>query len=176
MSWSVTGKDLPIRNSRHKDEGIAVDSELVKKAEAIARRAHDGQVDKAGAAYIDHPRRVAERAAVLAGPEWRADAAAAAWLHDVVEDTSITLNDLAAAGIPQRVLEAVELVTKTEGVTAEQYFAGIRGHAVARVVKLADLIDNTDPTRIRKLSRETRERLSEKYTRSAQLLLGVSDV
>jgi (p)ppGpp synthase/HD superfamily hydrolase len=153
-----------------------VDSELVETAEAIARRAHDGQVDKAGAAYIDHPRRVAERAAVIAGPEVRADAAAAAWLHDVVEDTSITLDELAAAGMPPRVLEAVELVTKVEGMSVEQYFARIRGHAVARVVKLADLIDNTDPARIRKLDSKTRDRLSGKYARSMQLLLGVGDV
>lgn len=153
-----------------------MDSELVETAEAIARRAHDGQVDKAGAAYIDHPRRVAERAAVIAGPEVRSDAEAAAWLHDVVEDTPITLDELAAAGMPPRVLEAVHLVTKADGMSPEQYFARIRGHAVARVVKLADLIDNTDPERIRKLDSETQERLGRKYARSMQLLLEAGDV
>lgn len=153
-----------------------MDSQLVQVAEEIARRAHEGQVDKAGAPYIEHPRRVAERASILAGPDLREAAAAAAWLHDVVEDTPLTLEELAVAGIPARVLEAVELVTKVDGQAPEQYFARIRENPVARAVKLADLIDNTDPARVRKLDDKTRDRLGAKYARSVQLLLGVSDV
>ena len=68
--------------------------ELVGRAEALARSAHAGQVDKAGAPYAQHPERVA--AAVTGDPQ----AQAAAWLHDVVEDTSTSLADLRAAGQP----------------------------------------------------------------------------
>lgn len=165
-----------MENAGHKNGGAAVDSQLVQVAEEIARRAHEGQVDKAGEPYIEHPRRVAERASVLAGPDLREAAAAAAWLHDVVEDTTLTLDDLAVAGIPRRVLDAVDLVTKIDGQSAEQYFSRIRENPLARVVKLADLIDNTDPARIRKLDARTQERLGVKYARSVQLLLGGSDV
>lgn len=153
-----------------------MDRGLERAAEEIARRAHAGQVDKAGSPYIEHPRRVAERAAVLAGPRLRASAVATAWLHDVVEDTPVGLEDLAADGIPTEVLTAVELVTKKVGEPVETYFARIRQNPLARVVKMADLIDNTDPNRVKKLDEETRERLGAKYALSLQLLLGVTDV
>lgn len=149
-----------------------MDDTVERTAEAIARRAHEGQVDNAGEPYIEHPRRVAERAAVLGGPQWGAEAAAAAWLHDVVEDTDTSIEDLAAEGIPTDVLDAVALVTKTDGQVAEQYFAGIRTNRLALLVKTADLIDNTDPVRVGKLDAETRDRLGAKYARSLQLLLG----
>lgn len=150
--------------------------DLVFMAERIARRAHEGQLDKAGARYIDHPRRVAERAAILAGPLLRDDAEAAAWLHDVVEDCDVSLDDLVDAGIPPTVLRAVTLVTKTPGQSPEHYFTVIRGDRLARIVKTADLIDNTNPERVRALDPETRDRLAVKYSRALQLLLGTADV
>lgn len=131
-------------------------AEVAAAARAIAYVAHRGQVDKAGAVYIDHPRRVAER---LTDPSQ----VAAAWLHDVIEDCGITAGDLRDAGIPDHVVEAVVLLTRTDGQPSEDYYAGIRANPVALAVKLADIADNTDEDRLRQLPPETQERLRRKY-------------
>ena len=144
----------------------------IERAEAIAHRAHAGQTDKSGLDYIDHPRRVVERAALIAPADLRTECIAAAWLHDVVEDTDVTLEDLRAEGFPPLVLDAVDRLTKKPDVARTDYFAAIRAHAVARLVKTADLIDNTDPERAALLDETTRNRLAEKYTASWALLLG----
>lgn len=68
---------------------------LIDRAHSMATAAHEGQTDKAGAPYIDHPRRVAIRVHQYAPEEHSEAAQAVAWLHDVVEDSSITLQDLA---------------------------------------------------------------------------------
>ena len=146
----------------------------IERAEAIARRTHAGQTDKSGLDYIDHPRRVAERAALIAPADLRTECIAAAWLHDVVEDTTVTLEHLSEQGISQVVLEAVDRLTKKPDVARADYFAAIRAHAVARVVKTADLIDNTDPKRAALLDETTRSRLADKYAESWALLLGDS--
>lgn len=144
----------------------------IERAEAIAHRAHTGQTDKSGLDYIDHPRRVAERAAFIAPADLRTECIAAARLHDVIEDTDVTLEDLRGQGIPQLVLEAVDRLTKKPDLARADYFAAIRAHAVARVMKTADLIDNTDPERAALLDETTRNRLTEKYAESWALLLG----
>lgn len=141
-------------------------------AQALATTAHEGQVDKSGNAYIEHPRRVAERAGIIAPAELRDSAVSAAWLHDVVEDTEVTLDDLRAAGFAEGVVRAVDLVTKKPGQVVEDYFSAIRVDPVARVVKTADLIDNTDPRRVGHLDAEARERLGAKYARAWALLSG----
>ncbi|GAP78588.1 guanosine-3',5'-bis(Diphosphate) 3'-pyrophosphohydrolase [Brachybacterium sp. SW0106-09] len=84
----------------------------------------------------------------------------------------MTLEDLREQGFPQLVLEAVDRLTKKPDVARADYFAAIRAHAVARVVKTADLIDNTDPERAALLGETTRSRLAEKYAESWALLLG----
>ncbi|MFC0674041.1 HD domain-containing protein [Brachybacterium hainanense] len=145
-------------------------------AEPIARRAHIGQVDKTGHDYIEHPQRVADRAAIIAPAQLREEAVAAAWLHDVVEDTGVTLEDLAAAGMPPLVVEAVDRVTKRPGLPQPAYFAGIRAHPLALIVKTADLIDNTDPARVRLLDAATAQRLGAKYARSWTMLLGAAEL
>jgi (p)ppGpp synthase/HD superfamily hydrolase len=67
---------------------------------------------------------------------------AAAWLHDVLEDTAETVESLQQAGIPAAVIAAVDLVTKRDGVAYDAYLAKIRQHDVAREVKIADMLDN----------------------------------
>lgn len=146
--------------------------DLAHRAEAIARRAHAGQTDKSGLDYIDHPRRVAERAALIAPADLLTESIAAAWLHDVVEDTEVTLADLRAEGLPECVLEAVDRLTKKPDLARSDYFAAIRAHTMARIVKTADLIDNTTPERVALLNDATRSRLAEKYSESWALLLG----
>lgn len=144
---------------------------LLELAQKIATSAHAGQVDKTGHAYITHPSRVAVRVRRLF-PEAPAEVEAAAWLHDVLEDTSVTARDLVAAGIPQLVVDVVDAVTKREHEPAEDYFARVRANPWAIQVKTADIEDNTDPDRVAQLDPDTRHRLEAKYTRSRELLAG----
>lgn len=142
-------------------------SDLVSTARTIATEAHRGQVDKAGAPYIGHPARVAGHAAAAGGDE---RVVAAAWLHDVVEDTAVTPDDLRAAGIPDDVVAAVVALSKVPGGSVEEYFAGVNRDPIAIAVKTADLADNTDPARLAALDEATRERLVAKYARARALL------
>lgn len=148
--------------------------DLISRAEAVATEAHRGQVDKAGRDYIEHPRRVAAnaRSAVAArgfDDDEAAAVIAAAWLHDVVEDTEVTEADL-RRDFPAEVVDAVIAVTKRAGEDAEDYFTRVRANRFAVVVKTADLADNTDPARQALLDEETRARLREKYRRAYELL------
>ncbi|MCT1448713.1 HD domain-containing protein [Brevibacterium casei] len=151
-----------------------MNDEIIARAEAVAREAHRGQVDKAGLDYIDHPRRVAAnaRAALVAvdlGDDESTAVVAAAWLHDVVEDTSVTEDDL-RGDFPAGVVDAVIAVTKRSGEDVEDYFARVRANPLAVRVKTADLADNTDPARQARLDEATRARLTEKYRRAYELL------
>lgn len=113
----------------------------LERAIAIAAQAHAGQVDKAGQPYILHPLRVMLR---VAGESERM----AAVLHDVVEDSNVSLEDLAAEGFSGEVLAAVEALTKRPGETRLQAAHRAAAHSIARVVKLADNAENLDISRI----------------------------
>ncbi len=136
---------------------------LVERAQQIATTAHEGQVDKAGAPYIGHPARVAARV--------RGDAVAemVAWLHDVVEDTDVTLDDLRAE-FPPEVVEAVDAVTYRDDSPRDAYYERIAANPLAKKVKLADIADNTDPARQAALDEPTRIRLTEKYAKARAAL------
>ncbi|MDV7133560.1 HD domain-containing protein [Williamsia muralis] len=141
--------------------------DLIAAAGAIADRAHHGQVDKVGGEYIVHPRSVATRVMPQS-----AEYIATALLHDVIEDSDITASDLLAEGIPGTVVDAVTLLTRTENVAPQEYYARIRTNQMALAVKLADIADNTDPVRLNRLPDDTQARLRTKY-RSAYRCLGV---
>jgi (p)ppGpp synthase/HD superfamily hydrolase len=113
----------------------------LERAIEIAARAHTGQVDKAGEPYILHPLRVM---LAVNTPAERITAA----LHDVVEDTSITLEDLSQEGFTDEVVEAVRALTKTEGESRLDAAKRAAVNPVAKVVKLADLSDNMNMLRI----------------------------
>lgn len=140
---------------------------VVATARSIATQAHAGQTDKTGHPYIDHPKRVAARTAHAGGDEL---AVATAWLHDVIEDTSLTAHDLHAAGVPDDVVHAVEALSKRHSEQPEDYFQRVNAHPLAVRVKHADLDDNTDPARVAQLDGATRERLAAKYARARALL------
>lgn len=140
--------------------------EQVALAKGIAFIAHRGKLDRSGAPYIDHPGRIAERFDAAGEPV----EAAAAWLHDVLEDTPITAEELFEAGVLPEVIEVVRLLTRTPDVAADEYYARIRGHAAARRVKLADIDDNTARWRLRRLDYDTQLRLVEKYRVARQAL------
>jgi (p)ppGpp synthase/HD superfamily hydrolase len=108
----------------------------IEKALQIAAKAHEGQRDKEGQPYILHPLRVMM---AVEGEE----AKVVAVLHDVVEDTSVTLDDLRQAGFTERVLAAVACVTHRKNEPYADYVVRCKGDDIARRVKLADLQDNT---------------------------------
>ncbi|MFZ2242922.1 MAG: guanosine-3',5'-bis(diphosphate) 3'-pyrophosphohydrolase, partial [Gordonia amarae] len=116
--------------------------------------------------YIGHVNRVA--AAVQ--PQEPAYIAAAL-LHDVVEDSGITLDHLAAQGFPPEVRTAVGLLTRADEVPADEYYRRIRADPIALAVKVADIGDNADPQRLALLDAPTRQRLTGKY-RTALAALG----
>ena len=107
----------------------------LEKALQIAAKAHEGQKEKAGQPYILHPLRVMM---AVEGEE----AQTVAVLHDVVEDTPVTLDDLRQAGFSEGVLAAVQCVTHRKDEPYADYVVRCKGNEVARRVKLADLGDN----------------------------------
>ena len=113
----------------------------IERAIEIAAKAHAGQVDKGGEPYILHPLRLMLG---LTGDNVRMTAV----LHDVVEDTSVTLNDLKEEGFPQEVLEAVAALTKRKGETRLEAASRASQNPIARAVKLADVADNMNLSRI----------------------------
>ncbi len=134
----------------------------LEHAIVIAAKAHAGQVDKAGATYILHPLRV------MLGVESEAARAAAA-LHDVVEDTPWTLEKLREEGFDEEVVGAVEALTRREGEDYLDFVRRAGGHPVAREVKIADLRDNMDLSRIAEPTDKDRARL-ERYREALQIL------
>ncbi len=137
----------------------------LERAIRIARSAHAGQVDKSGADYIGHPLRVMD---AVDGTDEKIVAA----LHDVVEDTPWTIDDLRAEGFTDGVLEAVEAISKREGETLADSMARVDAVPLARTVKFADLADNSNPERLARLPEATRERLTRKYADTLELLGG----
>jgi len=142
----------------------------IHDAKIVARVAHAGQVDKAGRPYIEHPLRVAANFERLPYAVGRRSFVVVALLHDVVEDTRVTLADLRELGVSPRWLDAVDALTHRPGEPRETYYARVRSDALARAVKRADIADNADPARLRLLNAEDRERLTEKYRRAAEML------
>ena len=137
-------------------------TDKTKKAMKLCFEAHKNQVDKSGMPYVFHPFHVAEQ---------MTDAATTivALLHDVVEDTDYTLEDLAAEGFGKDILEAVALMTHEDDIPYLDYVAKLKESPIARAVKLADLAHNSDLSRIGEVDDETKQRL-EKYKKAIALL------
>jgi (p)ppGpp synthase/HD superfamily hydrolase len=112
----------------------------IEKALQIAARAHEGQLDKHGQPYILHPLRVM---AAVEGDEARIVAV----LHDVIEDTSVTADELRREGFGEAILEAIDRLTHRKDEPYAEYVIRCKGHEIARRVKLADLEDNSRPSR-----------------------------
>lgn len=138
----------------------------IEEAIALAVEAHRGQRDRAGAPYVLHPLRMMFRV------ETDAERMAAV-LHDVVEDTDRTLDDLRAEGFPEEVVAAVDHLTRREGEGYDDFVRRAAAHPVARRVKIADLEDNMDVRRTGTVTEEDVERLT-RYHRAWRSL--VSDL
>lgn len=133
-------------------------TQTLERAIAIAATAHAGQVDKGGAPYILHPLKVMLRMNTL-------EERIVAVLHDVVEDGGISFDDLRKEGFSEAVLSAIESVTKVPGESYEDFVERAAQNPIGRVVKLADLEENSDLSRIASPSWEDLERV-EKYRRA----------
>ncbi len=115
--------------------------EVVSLAAKIATEAHQGQFRRDGVTpYVRHPEAVAAR---VAG-DYLAEAVA--WLHDVLEDTAITVDDLKRSGVPDEVITRVVLLTNKGGIAYEHYLEHIKADAVATKVKIADMLTNLGDT------------------------------
>lgn len=141
-------------------------TDMTKKAMRIAFDAHKEQTDKAGLPYIFHP-------FYLAVQMKDEVSVCAALLHDVAEDTSVTFEALLQQGISDEVVDALRLLTHTEGVPYLEYIQRIRdsGNRCAIAVKLADLRHNADTARLGSVDSAALDRL-EKYRQSIRNLEG----
>jgi (p)ppGpp synthase/HD superfamily hydrolase len=135
----------------------------LEDAITIATSAHDGQVDKAGRPYIGHPLRVM---ASMTGEHEQMTAV----LHDVLEDTPVTADDLLARGCPAVVVDAVVALSHLPGEPQEDYLRRVAANPLALSVKRADIGDNLSPARMDRLDAATQDRLKAKYARALGLL------
>jgi (p)ppGpp synthase/HD superfamily hydrolase len=123
----------------------------VKQAHKIAIEAHKGQKDRGGKNYIRHPEYVAS---LMTSDEEKA----AAFLHDVLEDSPTTAQDLLDQGIPPQVVEAVQVLTKQPGESYQAYLERVRLNPISKKVKLGDLKHNSDLGRLKVVTDKDRAR------------------
>ena len=137
-------------------------TKLTMEAMKLAYRAHHGQVDKSGVPYIFHPIHLAEQM----DDEY---STCVALLHDVVEDTDVTLEQLAAI-FPQEVIDAVALMTHSKDEPYPEYVARVATNPISRKVKLADLRHNSDHTRMPEADPAKLAYFQEKYRKAFEIL------
>lgn len=128
----------------------------------LAAQHHEGQIDKAGQPYILHPLRLMLKAN-------NEETKIVALLHDIVEDTPITLSDLKNEGFSNSIIEAIDCLTRNATETYEQFIERIRENELARHVKILDLEDNSDLSRISQPTEKDLQRM-EKYKKALAVL------
>ena len=137
-------------------------TDRTKRAIRLMFQAHREQTDKSGLPYVFHPFHLAEQMT-------DEDTTVAALLHDVVEDTDYTIDDLRGMDFGDAVCDALALLTHDESVPYMDYVAAIRENPIARAVKLADLRHNSDLTRLDEIDDKALQRV-EKYKKAIALL------
>ncbi len=142
-------------------------TEQTNKAMCLAYQAHAGQTDKAGVPYIFHVAHVAEQMT-------DEESTVAALLHDILEDTDVSIEQLRAAGFPPESIEAVRLLTRDPDVPYLDYIRALRSNHIAIAVKLADLAQNSDISRLPVTDEKTQARL-QRY-QAAQAILRTTEV
>ena len=135
-----------------------------------AEELHTGQTDKSGSPYFRHVSNVCEMAMELADEPIRELVGVVAALHDVIEDAGITDDDLAKRGVSDEAIEAIEALTKRPGEPYEGLIKRAMSNPIARVVKVADSLDNTDQVTSAAPNAVAAEKLGQKY-QSARALL-----
>ena len=139
-------------------------TDLTKKAMKLCFAAHKDQIDKSGMPYVFHPFHLAEQMTDEL-------TTVTALLHDVVEDTPYTMDDLRRMGFPEEVLAALRLLTHNDGLPYLDYVARLKSNPIARAVKLADLRHNSDLTRLDHVDEKALQR-AKKYQKAIELLEG----
>lgn len=139
-----------------------------KAALGICYAAHKDQLDKGGMPYVFHPYRVAEQMHTE-------NEVTVALLHDVVEDSNITIEDLRSKKFPLDVILAVSVLTREQGAPYFEYIEKVNKNELARKVKIADLKDNMDLSRLDKPTENDKKRV-EKYRRALHLLHERNDI
>ena len=137
-------------------------TDLTKKAMTIAYNAHHGQLDKGGMPYIFHPFHLAEQME----DEYTV---CTALLHDVAEDTDITLDELAEI-FPVEIINALRLLTHNDSEDYSDYVRKIKQDPIAAAVKLADLRHNSDVSRLNGEITYSAEKRLEKYAEAIRIL------
>lgn len=137
-------------------------TKMTKLALKLCFEAHKTQTDKSGMPYVFHPFHLAEQM-------HDEDTTVVALLHDVIEDTDYTLDDLRELGFEDRVISAIALMTHDDAVPYMEYVAEIKKNPIARAVKLADLRHNSDMTRLDTVS-PWDEKRAKKYAEAIRLL------
>lgn len=135
---------------------------LTKKAMKISFEAHKNQTDKNGMPYIFHPIHLAEQMT-------DEKTICVALLHDVVEDTDITFEQLKKEGFTRDIIDALKLLTHNESVSYMDYIKEIKTNAIATAVKLTDLKHNSDLSRLDTVDEKAKKRV-EKYKKAIELL------
>lgn len=135
---------------------------MTKKALAVCFEAHKSQVDKSGLPYVFHPFHLAEQMKDEM-------TTIVALLHDVIEDTSITVEELRDMGFPAEAIAAIQIMTHDKSIPYMDYVAQIKKNPIAREVKLADLKHNSDLTRLNEVAEKDLERLK-KHKKAISLL------
>ncbi len=158
---------------RFESAGIQISD--LSKAKEIAKSAHKNQVDKAGKPYFEHAQAVCEIASdiILSWDEKYDDflikAKIVSYLHDVIEDTSLNINDLWGSKVPTDCILAIETLTKKSGQDYWDYLAEVKLNKLATIVKIADLTHNSDLSRLEKVTKEDLAR-RDKYLKAIDYL------
>lgn len=134
----------------------------IELAISIALEAHKGQKDKGGNPYILHPLAVMNRLETI-------EEKIVAVLHDVVEDTDVTLSQLRGYGFSEEIVEAVSLLTKSEEDSYEEFIEKTLENRISRSVKIADIKENMKIERIKQPTENDYKRL-EKYRNALEIL------
>lgn len=140
-----------------------INTKLTRKTMIIAYKAHFNQFDKAGVPYIYHPIHVAEQM------ETETECIVAL-LHDVVEDTNITFEELEKE-FPYEIIKTLKLLTHDKSVDYMKYIEEIKKNPIARKVKIVDIIHNSDETRLDKITEKDILRRN-KYKKALEILKG----
>ena len=136
---------------------------MTKKALKLSFEAHKDQVDKSGIPYVYHPFHLAEQMI-------DENTTIVALLHDVAEDTDVTVDDIRKMGFSEEICEALSLMTHDKNVPYMEYVKKLKSNPIAKVVKLADLKHNSDLTRLGAVDEKALKRV-EKYKRAMEELL-----
>lgn len=135
---------------------------MTKIALKLCFEAHKDQIDKSGMPYVFHPFHLAEQMT-------DEETTIVALLHDVVEDTDYTIDNLREMGFGEKILEAIELMTHDDNIPYMDYVVQIKTNPIAKAVKLADLRHNSDITRLDTITNKDKSRV-DKYLKAIEIL------